>query len=123
MPSGSEFGQVTSATIEELTRIFGAERIVSERAALARYARDQVFDPRYGHPADVAVKPATAGQLRELMLFASRERIPVTPRGAGSGLRRPRNEGERKEAELIFDGLSQGSEEGLRISQLPRNES
>jgi len=86
LPSGSEFGQVTAATIEELTRIFGVERIVSEPRALARYGRDQVFDPRYGHPADVAVKPETTEQIQELMLFASRESIPVTPRGAGSGL-------------------------------------
>jgi len=35
---------------------------------------------------DVVVRPDGAAQIAEIMRLANRERIPVTPRGAGSGL-------------------------------------
>ena len=50
------------------------------------YAHDEVADKRMYRMPEVVVKPATAGEISQIMKLANRERIPVTPRGAGSGL-------------------------------------
>ena len=53
---------------------------------MAAYSHDEVADPIYAHQPEVVVKPATAEEISSIMILANREMIPVTPRGAGSGL-------------------------------------
>ncbi len=53
---------------------------------LETYSRDEVADPAFAHMPDVVVKPASAEEISAIMRLANRELIPVTPRGAGSGL-------------------------------------
>jgi len=43
-------------------------------------------DKRYMQMPEVVVKPRTVSEIAEIMKLANREKIPVTPRGAGSGL-------------------------------------
>ena len=73
--------------VDELSALIGPEHIViGDVKKLKPYGHDQVANPKYGHLPDLVVFPDTAEQISELLKFANRERIPVTPRGGGSGL-------------------------------------
>lgn len=78
---------ITPAIIEELQDIIGERYVVFDDVEqLETYSHDEVADMRYAHKPDVVVKPETSEEIAALMKLANRERIPVTPRGAGSGL-------------------------------------
>jgi len=81
------YAQVTPQVVQELIQIVGARYVLYDDAErLAAYSRDEVADPIYAHMPEVVVKPASAGEISAILKLANRERIPVTPRGAGSGL-------------------------------------
>lgn len=71
-----------SAILRGLRRLLPAEGIISDPAQLELYAGDKWF--ARGHPM-VAVCPATTEEASAVFRFASRQGIPVTPRGAGYG--------------------------------------
>jgi len=50
------------------------------------YSHDEVAEEEYAHMPDVVVKPRTAEEIAEIVKLANEKLIPVTPRGAGSGL-------------------------------------
>ncbi|MGH7895608.1 MAG: FAD-binding oxidoreductase, partial [Candidatus Binatia bacterium] len=78
---------------EDLRRLVGADRIVGDPAASARSNRDSwvisvwrsLADTPPPRPACV-VRPETAAEVGAIVAYASRERIPVVPFGAGSGV-------------------------------------
>jgi glycolate oxidase len=76
-------GKVT-AIIDQLKTIVGAQYVLLEQEYLESYGHDEtenlVFLP------DVVVRPRTAAQISEIMVICNHHRIPVTPRGAGTGL-------------------------------------
>ncbi len=81
------FQPVTPRIIDALIRICGPENVIAEdAAAMRKYGRDQVPGENYAHLPDVVVRPRTAQEIAEIVRLANRERIPVTPRAAGSGL-------------------------------------
>ncbi len=69
--------------IEELQGIFGKERVLTEPEDMIAYSYDA---SHVEIRPEAVVFPATTEQISRLMKFAYRERIPVTPRGQGSGL-------------------------------------
>jgi glycolate oxidase len=78
---------LTTDIIEELIRICGRENVtVDDAAVMRKYAHDQVAGEKYAHMPDVVVRPRTAQEIAAIVRLANRERIPVTPRAAGSGL-------------------------------------
>jgi glycolate oxidase len=82
-----DYAQVNPNIIKELQSIVGAEFIIfDEEKKLRRYSRDQVPEEKYAHMPDVVVKPKSAREIAAILKLANRERIPVTPRAAGSGL-------------------------------------
>jgi glycolate oxidase len=82
-----QYAAVTPAIVEALRAIVGEANVVyGDDERLAPYGHDEIPDPAYAHPPEVVVKPRTAAEIAEVMQLANRERIPVTPRGAGSGL-------------------------------------
>jgi glycolate oxidase len=81
------YGAVTPAIVEELSGILGERHVLFDDAErMAAYAHDEVAGEAYAHMPDVVVKPEAAAEIAAVMRLANRERIPVTPRGAGSGL-------------------------------------
>ncbi len=62
---------------------------------------------------EVVVKPATAAEITEIMKLANQERIPVTPRGAGSGL--------SCGAVPVYGGILLSLERMNRILEIDRN--
>jgi len=78
---------VTPQLADELRRIVGARNVIfGDEEALQPFSHDEVHDPRYAHMPEVVLRPDSAEQVAEILKLANRERIPVTPRGAGSGL-------------------------------------
>jgi glycolate oxidase len=73
--------------VEELRRIVGARYVIfADAEKLEPYSHDEIPDRRWGHMPECVVRPRSAAEIAEIMKLANRERIPVTPRGAGSGL-------------------------------------
>ncbi len=75
---------VVPAVLKRLKEITQSCRVITDPAALVDYARDESPGPRL--PPDVLVKVATTGEIAEVVRLARQERIPVTPRGLGTGL-------------------------------------
>ncbi|MBD3307759.1 FAD-binding protein [candidate division KSB3 bacterium] len=81
------YQHVTPALVEELEQIVGSRNVIySDPEQLEGYSHDEVADTHYAHLPEVVVKPATAEEISAIMKLANRAMVPVTPRGAGSGL-------------------------------------
>jgi len=80
-----EYKKVTPGISEELRKIFGDRNVLTEVEKMEPYASDEA-GKQYAHMPDVVVKAENEEQITRLMELANREHIPVTPRGAGSGL-------------------------------------
>lgn len=77
---------VTSEVIEELKTIVGEDNVVLDPEKLEAYGMDEVSEAEWQHAPEVVVKPENAEQISRILKLANRELIPVTPRGAGTGL-------------------------------------
>ncbi len=87
MISAARYESVTEKTVADLRGIVGAKYVIfGDSEKLSAYSHDEVAEEQYAHMPEVVVRPRTAGEIAEIMKLANRERIPVTPRGAGSGL-------------------------------------
>jgi glycolate oxidase len=81
------YSPVTQEVVEELEAIVGERYVVfGDAEKLEPYSHDEIPDPEYAHMPEVVVRPRTAEEVAAVMKLANRRRIPVTPRGAGSGL-------------------------------------
>ncbi len=87
MQSYQKKHRISDETRRRLEEIVGASAVLtSEAKKFERYGKDQVADPKYAHMPDLVVLPRTTDEVAAVMKVANQERIPVTPRGAGSGL-------------------------------------
>jgi glycolate oxidase len=83
----AHYNPVTSAIVAELQGIVGEKYVIfGDAERLEPYAHDEVADPVWAHMPEVVVKPESAEEIAAIMRLANRALIPVTPRGAGSGL-------------------------------------
>jgi len=86
MPQSS-YQPVTARIVAELREIVGSANVIfADAEKLEPFSHDEIPDRHYAHPPEAVVRPRTAQEISRLMKLANRERIPVTPRGAGSGL-------------------------------------
>jgi glycolate oxidase len=70
-----------------LTEIVGPGHVITaDPEKLEPYSHDEVAEHDYAHMPDCVIRPGSAGEIAAIIKLANRERIPVTPRGAGSGL-------------------------------------
>ncbi|HRU05554.1 MAG TPA: FAD-linked oxidase C-terminal domain-containing protein [Candidatus Brocadiia bacterium] len=84
--SAPAYNPVTAEIAAELRRIVGDRHVVMDAESLAAYSHDESKGLAVPGPAEVVVKPRTAQEVAEIVRLANRRLIPVTPRGAGSGL-------------------------------------
>jgi glycolate oxidase len=71
--------------LDELAAELPADALVTDPVLVENYRFDWARDPDAGVPLAVA-RPRDTAQVQAVMRWASRHRIPVVPRGAGSGL-------------------------------------
>ena len=76
--------QITPELLEQIKSIVGAEYVFTDEESFEKYGRDETEKLHYC-PA-VVVKPRKAEEIGALMQLANKYLIPVTPRGAGTGL-------------------------------------
>ena len=87
MINDKKYNPVTPEIAAELRAIVGARYIIyGDEEKLEPYSHDEVPGKEYAHMPEVVVRPRTAEEIAAIMKLANREMIPVTPRGAGSGL-------------------------------------
>ncbi len=97
MTATCPFEPLTDHLLDRLRGIVGPEHVLTadaaegpeaqaRRDALEPYSHDEVPDPAYRHMPEAVVRPASAEEVSEVLALAHVERIPVTPRGGGTGL-------------------------------------
>ena len=83
--SSPKFGKVTTAVVEELKNSIGSKNVYTDQETLESYSYDTTGSI-FAHQFHVLVKPENTEQVSAVMQVASKYRIPVTPRAAGSGI-------------------------------------
>ncbi len=83
-----KFNTLTPAILAELRSIVGDKYVIADDPEqLEAYGKDETPGDEAGRRVpDAVVRPRTAEEIAAIMKLANRELIPVTPRGAGSGL-------------------------------------
>lgn len=78
------YSNVTSEIIELLSGIVGASYVLVDADTLERFSHDETENLRF-FP-EVVVKPRTVDEISQILKLCNERLIPVTPRGAGTGL-------------------------------------
>jgi glycolate oxidase len=78
------YRKVDAGIVAALRQIVGQDDVLVNAEELEPYTHDEVVGLR-ADP-EVVVRVTSAGQVSEILKLAWRERVPVTPRGAGYGL-------------------------------------
>ncbi|MEG1910857.1 MAG: FAD-linked oxidase C-terminal domain-containing protein [Cloacibacillus sp.] len=83
-----EYGYVTKEIIEQLTGAVGAANVWTSEEKREACSRDETLTLRaeQRYMPEVVVAPCDAGQVSEILKIANRSKVPVTPRGGGTGL-------------------------------------
>ncbi len=83
----SHYQPVTAEIAARLEAICGANNVIyRDQDRLEPYSRDEIPGTHYRQMPEIVVRPQSADEVAAIMRLANEERIPVTPRGAGSGL-------------------------------------
>lgn len=80
------YNQLNESIIQELIGIVGEANVLTDRQKMEMYSHDEASDQSWTRMPDVVVKPENAVHVSRVMKLANREKIVVTPRGAGTGL-------------------------------------
>jgi len=78
------FNKITPAFVEELVKICGRDFVFTTGEVMDEHAQDYTEDLRY-FP-EVVVRPGDEHEVSAVMRLCNLNRVPVTPRGAGTGL-------------------------------------
>jgi glycolate oxidase len=70
--------------IEAFKKIVGEQYVFSDEESLNNYSHDETEDLHY--LPEIVIKPRFAEEISAILKICNKEKIPVTPRGAGTGL-------------------------------------
>lgn len=82
--SGTSYNMVTKEILEKLRFICGEKFVVNDDESCTIYGSDETEDLLF--KPEVIVKPSDANEISAILKLANTHFIPVTPRGAGTGL-------------------------------------
>jgi glycolate oxidase len=82
----SAYNKVSPAVIEKLKNIVGPRFIFTDEEKMEAYSHDETDKKVYARWPEAVVLPANADEISRIVVLANEEKIPITPRGAGSGL-------------------------------------
>ena len=77
-------GVVTASIVDQFKQLIGNDYVVADEESLHRYGKDETENLLY-LPA-VVVKPKTTNEIAAIVKICNEHLLPVTPRGAGTGL-------------------------------------
>ncbi len=78
------FNKLSADLIQRLTLVVGKANLLFDDESKSLYSRDETEDLSF--LPEIIVKPSTTREVSEIMKLANEHRVPVTPRGAGTGL-------------------------------------
>jgi len=78
------YNKITPEILSAIKTIVGDDAIIGNRDDLEKYSHDETEDLHY-YP-EVVVKPSAVQEVSAIMKLCNEHLIPVTPRGAGTGL-------------------------------------
>ncbi len=79
-----QFNIISEQLLAQISEIVGEENCFSDREQIEKYSHDETED--LVHYPQVVVKPVDSQQISCLLKLCNENMIPVTPRGAGTGL-------------------------------------
>lgn len=79
-----KYNKISPEILENFRHIVGPQYVLTEKFDLEPYSHDETEDLEY-YP-DVAIKPNATEQVSRILKICNDNLIPVTPRGAGTGL-------------------------------------
>lgn len=79
-----DYNKITPEHLSILTKLLGAEQVLTGPDRLEAYGQDETED--FVFRPEVVLRPSGVEQVSAIMKLASEWRVPVTPRGAGTGL-------------------------------------
>lgn len=77
-------GILDATHIAEFKKIVGEKNFLADEESLQKYSHDETEHLHY--LPEIVLKPRTAEEISSILKICNRENIPVTPRGAGTGL-------------------------------------
>jgi glycolate oxidase len=80
----TSYNKISAAVLRQLESIVGKDYVLSDEDTRKNYGHDETEDLVF--LPEVIVKPATAAEVSAILRLANEQLIPVTPRGAGTGL-------------------------------------
>jgi glycolate oxidase len=81
----SRYSKVTRKLVETLKGIVGSDSVFAEEKEREKYCCDEMPLPK-PHLGELIVKPRDTATVARVLSLANEKRIPVTPRGSGTGL-------------------------------------
>ena len=79
-----EKGIITAEQAEQFKQIVGEKYVLLDEESLNKYAHDETENLHF--PPEIVLKPRTAEEISAVLKICNHYKIPVTPRGAGTGL-------------------------------------
>jgi glycolate oxidase len=76
--------RISPENLQEFRKIVGPDYVLVDDESLFQYGHDETEHLNF--PPDVVVRPRTSEEISSIMRICNEGRIPVTPRGAGTGL-------------------------------------
>ncbi len=80
------YNPVTNDVLGRLKEIVGERNVYTDKDKIEAYSHDETPVEQYAHMPEVVLMPHSTEEISEVVKLANEEKIPVTPRGAGSGL-------------------------------------
>ncbi|MBS1760940.1 MAG: FAD-binding protein [Bacteroidetes bacterium] len=80
----SEYSKLNRQHLDDFKNIVGEQYVFADEESLNKYGQDQTENLLY--LPEVVIKPRTAEEISAIMKICDQDKIPVTPRGAGTGL-------------------------------------
>ncbi len=84
MQTAAEVKESTTRLIDLFKKIAGDAYVFADEESLNNYAHDETENLHF--LPDIVIKPRTAEEISQIMVICNEHKIPVTPRGAGTGL-------------------------------------
>jgi len=78
------FAEVNSEVVHRFKEIIGEKNVLADEPNLLEYSHDKT--EKYSFPPEVVLKPGTVDEVSSILRLCNERGIPVTPRGAGTGL-------------------------------------
>jgi len=78
------FNKVNEKILKQLINIIGEKYVFTDAESRKNHSRDETEDLSF--IPEIVIKPRTAEEISKILHICNEEKVPITPRGAGTGL-------------------------------------